>query len=408
MHHSAQPLVSKIFNLVAPGPDLSDLTVEALLSQARRRSGLNRFADEDFLKGLEVFVTSVSQSGGLHAFGTFYLRQLVIAMLVHRLKLTELLDTHPEILQERIKQPLFVLGLPRSGTTLLFNLLAQDPGHRFMFNWEAFIAQVPPSGNYTFDNDPRRKQAKWVLRLQKYLMPELDKLHEFTFSGSEECTPILMQSFATQALAGGFDVPAYSSWLDSADHAPTYRHHKRALQALQWKYPAERWLLKSPDHLAALDSLMEQYPDARFIHIHRDPIESVTSWASLNLVYRELYYPQIDTGKLGAQVLNRLANDMDRYMSLRAKVPIDQVYDVQYKALKEDPIKILEDVYRHFGFNLTSETRASIRDYLSENPEHKHGVHNYRPEDFGLTGEVIRQRFTAYIGSFLDSVDLPH
>lgn len=401
MHQSSQPLVTKAWNRFAREPDLRTWSVDEFLRLARKRAGLSRFEDDEFQKGLESFVASVKETGGLHAFGAFYLRQLVIAMLVHRLNLDELLRVQPQVQQERIKEPLFVLGLPRSGTTLLFNLLAQDPGHRFMFNWEAFIAQVPPEGNYRFANDPRRKQAKWVLRFQKYLMPELDNIHEFSASGSEECTPILMQGFATQALAGGFDVPAYSSWLDNADHAATYHHHKRALQALQWKYPAERWLLKSPDHLAALDALLEQYPDARFIHIHRDPAESVASWASLNFVYREVYYPQIDKADLGRQILNRLANDIDRYMALRSRVPPDQVFDIQYKNFTSNPIEVLQQAYDHFGFHFSDTTRTTMQAYLGDNPAHKHGPHNYSPEEYELTQEIIRDRFSAYIQRFL-------
>lgn len=401
MHEPATPLVIKIWNRFAGEPDDQAWSVDELLDLARKRSGLTHFENDQFQEGLQAFASSVKETGGLHAFGAFYLRQLVIAMLVHRLKLDDLLQTHPRIQQEQIKRPLFVLGLPRSGTTLLYNLLAQDPGHRFMFNWEAFIGQVPPKGNYSFANDPRRNQAKWVLRFQKYLMPDLDKIHEFSAAGSEECTPILMQGFATQALAGGFDVPAYSSWLDHADHTPTYRHHRRALQALQWKYPAERWLLKSPDHLAALDAILEQYPDAQFIHIHRDPAESVASWASLNLVYRSVYYSQIDKAGLGRQVLNRLANDTDRYMALRNRVPSDQVFDIQYENFTRAPIAALEQAYDHFGFDFSGDTQGHMQTYLAENPAQKHGTHHYSMEEYGLSQAMIRDRFSAYIHRFL-------
>lgn len=405
MHQSPQTLVTKLWNLLTPGADDGKFAAQDLLNQAMKRSGLSDFGDDKFLEGMNVFLTSARETGGFHAFGNFYLRQLVVAMLVHRLRMVELLRTQPEILQEQISKPVFVLGLPRSGTTLLFNLLAQDPAHRFMFNWEAFISQVPPPGNYTLADDPRRKQAKWVLRMQNYLMPELEKIHEFTAAGSEECTPILMQSFATQALAGGFEVPAYSHWLNNADHAPTYRHHKRTLQALQWRYPAQRWLLKSPDHLSGLDALLKEYPDARFIHIHRDPSQSVSSWASLCLVYRELYYPQIDTRELGSQVMERLACDLDRYMELRAEAPAGQFFDIRYSAFTGDPVSVLEEAYAHFDFDFKDTTRQAVLAYLQDNPVNKHGVHSYKPEDFGLTGELIQDRFAPYISRFLSTPD---
>lgn len=347
-----------------------------------------------------MFLDSVQQSAGFHAFGRFYLRQLIKAMLVHRLKLVDLLGAHPEILEQDISRPLFVLGLPRSGTTLLFNLLAQDPRHRYMPNWETFIGQVAPPGNYSCATDPRRKQAKWMLRLQKLLMPDLDKVHEFTPGGPEECTPILMQGFATQALAGNFDAPTYSSWLDEVDHDPTYRHHKTVLQALQWKYPGERWLLKSPDHLSALASLMKTYPDACCVHIHRDPAQSGSDWASLNQVYREVYYQEIDTDELGRQVLNRLAADLEAYTGHRDTVNPAQFHNIQYRALVADPIDIIRQIYDHFDFHFNAGVEERMRAYMADHPANKLGVHEYKPADFGLTENMIHQRCKHYIDPF--------
>jgi len=402
-----QPLLIKMWNLFSSQKTVGHaFLLDDVLNAARKRSGLSDFGDTDFLTGLDVFLNSASQADGFHAFGQFYLRQLIIAMLVHRLKLVDLLRMQPEILSERIDCPVFVLGLPRSGTTLLFNLLTQDPAFRYMANWEAFIAQVPPKGQYTHASDPRRNQAKWMLRFQKHLMPELDTLHEFSAEGSEECTPILMQSFATQAMAGGFDVPAFSRWLDDADHEPTYRHHQRVLQALQWKYPGKHWLLKSPDHLSALDSILKRYPDARFIHIHRNPAQSVSSWASLNLVYRKNYYTHIDIDALGAQVLERLANDVDRYMKERERTHPGQIYDIHYHDLIANPVSRIQDAYDHFNIDLCHDTKEKMRAFLLENPQNKHGAHLYQPNDFGLTENTILQRFEKYIDMFQIAVQV--
>ncbi len=401
MQHPSPSSFVRWWNLFARmQPEKPPMSVDRLLDTATRRSGLTDFGDTTFIEAMRVFIQSVEENGGLHAFGSFYLRQLIIAMLVHRLKLVELLSLHPKITHTPIEQPVFVLGLPRSGTTLLYNLLAQDPASRCMANWEAFISQVPPGGTYTLATDPRRKQAKWVLRVQKLLMPDLDKVHEFTPGGPEECTQILMQGFATQAMAGGFDVPEYSTWLTHVDHDPTYAHHKRVVQALHWKYPGERWLFKSPDHLAGMSSIDRFYPDARFIHIHRDPERSVSSWASLNYVYRQPYYSSIATDRLGIQVLERLSADMDRYLSERRLISADRFYDIQYSDLMGDPIEVLRDAYAHFGLDFTEETRANMQQFLSANPENKHGIHSYTPEDFGLNRTMIRNRFERYLDEF--------
>lgn len=370
------------------------------MDAAVRRSGVADFGDRDFLEGLKVLLAALDQHEEYHPFGRFYLRQMIIAMLVHRLGHVELVKQHPEIYREDIARPVIILGLPRSGTTLLFNLLAMDPAHRFMANWEAFISQVPPKGQYSFEHDPRRRQAKWMLRFQKYLMPDIDTMHVFAAEKPEECTPILMQSFATQAFVGGFNIPAFSSWLDTADHIPTYRYHKRVLQALQWKYPGERWLLKSPDHLPAVDAILKTYPDACLIHIHRDPVSSVSSWASLGFAYRSVYYPYIDTVELGEQVLARLANDMDRYMEIRGPRADGRFHDLDYAELLKNPIEAVKRIYAAFGFELSGQTEEKMRGLLAENPKNKHGVHHYKPLDFGLTNVMIRRRFEKYIDTF--------
>lgn len=396
-----QPRLVRLWNRLASGEARpQDFAPEAVMGAATRRAGLEDFGERSFIEGLRVFLDSFILSPQLHAFGRFYARQMVVAMLTHRLKLTELLKTRPEVLDQPISRPIFVLGLPRSGTSLLFNLLARDRAHRCMHNWESFIGQVPPRGRYTFATDPRRGQAKWVLRVQKYLMPEIDAQHEFLADGPEECTPILMQGFATQAFAGGFDVPAYAEWLDGADHAPTYRHHKRVLQALQWKYPGERWLLKSPDHVAAVDAILRVYPDACFVHIHRDPVKAVSSWASLNQTYRGVYYRRVDRDALGEQVLTRLAHDMRRCQEDRARHGAERFIDVRFGDLMRHPVEVVREIYAKFGFPLNSDTEGAMRAFLAENPMHKHGVHRYEPEDFGLCAETIRQRFAEYIDTF--------
>lgn len=401
MHRSPQPFPIALWNFFARrGAGSEPILAEEVIAAARKSTKLDDFGDDAFMPGLEAFLDSVAKTDGLHAFGRFYLWQLIKAMLVHRLKLTAFLAEHPDALQAEIRRPIFILGLPRSGTTLLFNLLAQDSSNRYMPNWESFIGQVPPQGNYTHATDPRRRGAKWMLRVSSLLMPELDQVHEFTPHGPEECTPILMQGFTTQAMAGNFDVPDYSLWLDEADRLPTYRHHRKVLQTLQWKYPAERWLLKSPDHIGALDALLAVYPDACCVHIHRDPAQSVSSWASLNKVYREVYYPELNLAELGEQVLSRLAADMAAYTAARETATTGSFFDVQYKELLKDPMATVVRIHEAFDMPLAEETRKKLQDWYTSNPQHKHGVHSYRPEDFGLTPEDIHERFSEYIEKF--------
>lgn len=405
MTPQSQPFFIRLWNSFASSrPSKEPLLRSELMEAAKQRAGLADYGELDFVEGLDLFIAALETGADFHAFGRFQLRQLLIAMLVHRLRLVALTQKHPEILKEHVRRPLFVLGMPRTGTTLLFNLLAKDPKHRFLHNWEAFIGQVPPPGKYSFERDPRRRQARWMLRVQKHLMPGLDAIHEFSPGGPEECTPILMQSFATQAFAGGWDVPAYSDWLDRADHDGTYRHHHRVVQALQWKYPATRWVFKSPDHLASVDTLLKRYPDACLIHIHRDPAQAVSSWASLNQVYRRVYYEQVDRQELGQQVLRRLAADAERCTYQRERIESGRVLDLAYPDLVDRPIETIRSVYECFGLDLSPEAVSLMQSHLKESPKGKHGAHRYGPEDFGLSTEEIRKRFGRYLDRFGDFV----
>ena len=237
------------------------------------------------------------------------------------------------------------------------------------------------------------------MRFQNYLVPQMRDMHRFHLDGPEECTPILMQSFATQALAGMFNVPDYSNWLSTASHTATYRYHRQALQALQWKYPGQRWLLKSPDHIAAIGSILETYPDACLVHMHRDPVKSVSSWASLNQAFRGIYMKSVDPKDVGIQVLNRLSSDMRDYLEQRKKCNPERFFDLQYSDLVKDPLASLQRIYRHFSLVLGDDALVRMEKYLAEERQSK-TLHRYTPHDFGLSVLQIRQSFGMYIDTF--------
>ncbi len=262
------------------------LMLADVVDTARKRTRYDGSNGLNILEPLEILLTSLRDSGDLHAFGQFYVRAVITNLLENRLKLFNFWQQRPDILRQRLERPVFILGLPRTGTSLLFDLLSRDPCHRFLSNWETTVSQIDPIARQPGGRS-RRRIGKRLVRLQDYLAPDLKSIHRFHLDGPEECTPLLMQSLSTQALAGMFNAPAYSAWLDSAPHLETYRHHRRTLQTLQWTYPAQRWLLKSPDHTAAVNAILEVYPDACLIQLHRDPAKSVSSWADLNAVFRE-------------------------------------------------------------------------------------------------------------------------
>ena len=376
------------------------LDARALVGAAQRKLPDAPAPAAATVEALGVLIDAINATQTLHPVGRYYLEQMFGGLLLNRMRLAKLWAEHPETLAAEVPRPVIVLGLPRSGTSFLFNLLAQDPAHRYLTNWETTVSQIPPEPRpLTPQQDPRRRIGKLLMRFQRHLAPGLDAIHTFYLDGPEECTPLLMQGFDTQALAGMFYAPAYSAWLDGADHRATCHHHKRILQTLQGCYPAERWLLKSPDHLAALDALLEVYPDACLIQLHRDPVQSVSSWASLNAAFRGIWSQHIDAPELGRQVLERLATDMDASIDARRRLPADRFIDIQYDDLIADPRAELERIHAHFGLAFAPSTRQRVDDFLRADREKKRS-HAYAPEHFGLSAHRIRERFARYIGHY--------
>lgn len=393
----------KAWNTIAPlapsrimSPALS---LETLLQAAVKDAACSDFGTTTFIEPLEKLLESINTTGDLHPFGKFYVKKMITGILVNRLKLVELWKLYPEILHESIPSPIIILGLPRTGTSLLFNLLAQDPAHRYLSNWEATVSQVPPEGVYNYKQDPRRKLGKYLMKFQHYLAPQMDELHTFYLDGPEECTSILMQEFTTQALAGMFNAPSYSAWLDIAPHTATYYQHKRVLQTLQWKYPATRWVLKSPAHVEAIASVMEVYPDAHLVQMHRDPVKAVSSFASLCAAFRGICSHTIDFKELGSQAISLLAIDFERYLEQRRSYDPSRFLDLQYTDLVRAPLETTQQIYDHFGLTLSAEAEKHMKTFLAKDRKSK-SSHRYSPQDFGLTPQLIRKRFKGYIDDF--------
>jgi len=374
------------------------LEFTSLLSAAMKVAKTEDFGGDDFREPLQQLLASLNRDDNLHPFGRFYIKQMLIGLLANRLKLVELWKHQPQVHGEKISAPLIILGLPRTGTSFLFELLAQDPAHRYLTNWEATVAQVPEPGDYTWEKDPRRKLGGRLMGFQNYLAPQMREIHSFHLDGPEECTPLLMQGFNTLAIASMFNVPRYSEWLNTAPHVETYRHFKKALQTLQWKYPGERWLLKSPSHIEAVDSLLEVFPDARLVQTHRDPVKAVASFVSLCAAFRGICYSSIDMKELGQQALGRLSHDFSTYLRVRKNCDPARFFDLMYRDLVADPAASVDSIYQHFGMDLSEQAREQMQGYLGR--ERKGGGHSYSPEDFGLSAEQIRDHFSDYIEAF--------
>jgi hypothetical protein len=395
-----QPLWVKLVN--AGGAGLKQVGIrwprldpDAMMADACRRSGLTDFGDECFREPLGVLVESFNAGDTAHAFGRIFFREYVTGLLVNRLKIQADLTRHPEILDVPVKRPLFITGLPRSGTTLLHRLMSQDPVGRAMLFWET-LAPSPPPRRETYATDPRIAQAHRQMALLYRLSPRLAIAHEFEAESPEEDNNLFAHGFVAGILGFMFDVPDYVRWLDKQELVGTYRYVKQQLQLLSWQCSADYWILKAPAHLYGLDTLFTVYPDACVVVTHRDPLQVIPSICSLAAGFRGILTNRLDLRRLGAEFVEAMAVGPERAMLARAALDPSRVYDVSYKRLVANPIETVRDVCRNFGYDFGPTYEARARRWLGANLRQKHGIHHYHLEDFGLDAATVERYFVGY------------
>ena len=380
-----------------PGRRLLGLDVGRLLRAATRRTGLYDFGDPSFSQPLERLVSSITREARLTLFGRIAARTEIGGMLENRLRIERDRALHPSIAREQIRRPLVITGLPRTGSTFLHGLLAQDPAHRVPRHWELRFPSPPPE-RATHDTDPRiaraARQIRWFFRIA----PKFRSIHPVGARLPEECVVILSHAFLSFEFSSNWYVPSYQAWLEREDLEPAYRYHRRFLQHLQWKCAAERWLLKAPPHLPGLPALFATYPDANVVVTHRDPLDVVPSVASLHVVLRRAFARGVDPRAVGPEVSRMLADDIRRGFAARdgGCAPAGQFLDVWYAQLMEDPLAVVHRIYRHFDLPLSDAAEARMRQYVATHPKDRHGAHVYSLAQFGLDPETERERYRDY------------
>lgn len=368
------------FNLPAVVP----LDEASLLAEAERATGLSDYGDDLWREPFGVYIKSLEEEAQLTLMGRLMARNDVILWLSTRLRVTDLLKRHPEILDEEIKAPMFIVGLPRSGTSILFELLWQDPAVGVPLMWEA-LQPCPPPEAETYASDPRIEQAHHLFTQWSRVAPEFAGMHEMRGDIPSECGLLMAGTFISDHNASLHQTHSYSAWLASADYLPVYEYHKQILQILQWKNPRERWLLKAPEHQVHLDTLLAVYPDARIVQTHRDPLKCMASTTSM---MGTLYYMRSDApfnaemfeniimGEATAQRLEHVMNQRESGV-----VPEKNIADSRYQDLMDDPIACIERTYAHFGMTLTDVARTRMLEYLADKPRGKFGAHTYAVDE---------------------------
>ena len=344
----------------ATDPRWIRLEADELLDEATRRTRLANFGGTAFLEPYRIFVKALDEEAKLHPIGRILARGDVRSWLENRLLLTEARRCSPEIAREAVYAPLFITGLPRTGTSILHELLAQDPAHRAPLHWEV-RRPCPAPEAASFESDPRiaaAAAAEAEVQLWNHVVPEYVAMHELGAQLPVECIQITAHEFRSDELMGRHVVPSYAAWLARADLAPAFAFHRRFLQHLQSRCRRERWVLKAPSHLGALSQLLAEYPDARVVVTYRDPLKLLPSVASILYstawVRSDAVDAQAVLGWFTPETCSRLLDSMSE-LRAAGTLPARQVCDVRYADLMARPFETLAAVYDHFGIPLRAE-----------------------------------------------------
>jgi hypothetical protein len=365
-----------------------------LFARAREQTGLGDFGDDSFREGLEILVRALNEEARLNAIGELALPQLLVNHLAQRLEIESWYEEHPEIADEPVDAPLIGLGLPRTGSTALSFLLAEDPHARSLRRWEASAPCPPPS---TVEGpDPRIAKAEEEGAMQQQLAPRLAALVPSTPTGPEECQDLMALDFKSHYFQAFAHIPSYSAWLLVADLTPTYAYERRTLKLLQWGAPTRPWRLKCPSHLLWLEHLDQVFPDARFVMTHRDPADVLVSVADLYAEVARMFSDDIDLHYLGALNTEHWSTAMERLIAFRAGQPAERFFDIDFAAMQRDPIGEVRALYEWLDEPVTPDFEDGMRRWWARHAETREANIHPPPETFGMDLDDVRARFAGY------------
>ncbi|MDQ4085275.1 MAG: sulfotransferase [Actinomycetota bacterium] len=375
-------------------------TVEDLHESATRLTGLDDFGSDErdhYVEGLRVLLDSYAREAGLTPTGNRVKRAFLRAGLVARLLSESGWKRHPEYADVPVERPIFVTGLPRSGTTALHRLLAADPRHQGLELWLTEVPQPRPPRE-SWESDPVYCGIRDGYSRHHVEHPEFMGLHYIAADQPEECWRLLRQSTASVSFESLAHIPAYSRWLDSYDWGPAYQRHRANLQLIGLPDPDKRWVLKNPSHLFALDALMAAYPDALVVQTHRSPRTAVASACSLSAHAAKGWSEAFVGDRIGRDQLDLLGRGVDRFTTERGRHDPARFVDVYYRDFVADPLGTVEQVYAAFGLRLGEAARAEVERLRRESTRGaRRPAHRYSLADFGLGEEAVDARFADYL-----------
>lgn len=368
------------------------LDEDSLCAAACSKTGFSDFGDERFRIGLRDQIEAQDLFERMHFLGIQIARYVIRRSLRNRLLIEQRLKEHPEVLQVQVPRPLVIAGLGRTGTTLLMNLLAQDPAARPLLFWEATAPAALPRKRSA--RDLRAKQARLLARLGKYVLPQVAAINPFDPEGPMECGPLFRNAFLLPGF--GQDILHWLKTLPQERLEWAYGQYHRQLKLLEWARPAPgHWILKWPLHLIATETLLKTLPDVSIIQTHRDPCQVMASHCQVAQILT-VFFGDERWAAFPREMLSLVGEALRRSVDARQRIPDSRIFDIHFRRLVAEPIAVLRDVYDHFGYPYTDEFEQRARAWLEANPAPKRERKYHDLEQFGLTRDEVEKQFDFY------------
>lgn len=379
---------------------------DSLIAQAIEFTGLNDFGELAFREPMERLLWSLEHEADLNGVGRTVIRQRVVNTLANNLRMQHFLKKYPEIRDEKIVEPVAVVGLPRTGTTMLHRTIAAD-NRMFAALWFEVRNPAPYlDWDFTREGDRRVAEAKAEVDAMLEASPELASIHPMDALGPDEDIMLLEHSFYSTMPESYANVPSFGRWLEQQDQTVAYEYLKLQLQFLQWQKKragqhGQRWVLKAPHHLHFMDLLFKVFPDVRVVQTHRDSVQTIPSLASLIYATWIIYSDSADSREVGRQWSHIFARGMKHTMRVRKQLPADRFLDLWFRDTVSDPLGEIEKVYRFIGMDLTDEAKTAMEAWQEHNRRELRPPHEYSLGDFGFTEEGLGEQFAEYRESFI-------
>jgi Sulfotransferase family len=367
-----------------------------LIDTAKRRCRLDHFGDGEFFEALSRLLESCQDEARLNLIGKVALKVDVLEILGARLKMERDRQLYPNISCQEIREPLFIVGLPRSGTSVLHRLLAADPEHRAPLMWEVRSPSPPTRA----DQKRRIQRATQSCNFFNWLVPTFRHVHAVGAEVPQECVSLMTPTFLSDQFDAMYYVPTYRDWFFRQDLRPAYEYHRRFLQHLQFRRTARRWILKAPTHMFAMPTLLSVYPDALFVQTHRRPVESIASVSSLVAILRSAFSDAVDPITVGREAIHYWSETMDKFLSERDRLADNRICDIKYDEIRRHPIGAVRQIYDFFGWSLSREAEQRMRALVASQVERQSANHRYDLSQFGSSAEEVLHAFGPYCERF--------